>query len=232
MYRIFCVAVFLLVIVTFWGCNKTGENKPRNNVTTDFYFNPNAYINSEVFFTIDNSAHNSLNWDFGDGNTHTTTDQPRHAYSKPGIYTVTVSSGSTATSKRIRVFPGTASFQIKSTYHIKLNSVKFWFFRSGNLNDVVSSPVSVKDLAQGDITDTIFVTRPAGFTYDPPMSTAFHYTNGRLTDVGFRSSNFSPISGTHMMFTISGETTGDYSYRLNATTFQSGFSNLLYTQNF
>ncbi len=59
------------------------------NLTAGFSFISPSCVNSSVTFINTSNAHTSSSWSFGDGG-RDTANNPTHAYSAPGIYTVTL----------------------------------------------------------------------------------------------------------------------------------------------
>lgn len=81
--------------------------------TADFDANQTyGYANQDVQFNYRSSGATSFSWDFGDGSTAATTENPRHKYTAPGSYNVTLTvNGSTSNTRTgyITILPSKSS---------------------------------------------------------------------------------------------------------------------------
>ncbi|WP_462265091.1 PKD domain-containing protein [Mucilaginibacter sp.] len=154
MYRIKLFGVLTLAILLV-NCRKSLE-VAATDANTDFYLSgPNIYLNSEMLATASSNAGTAYDWDFGDGTAHGTGVIARHTYSRSCIFTVTLKVGSNSSFKRIRVFPGELSYQVKNSIDRDFSNYQCRILdpSGGNVYTLNGNLIT-----SGSVTDTIFVT--------------------------------------------------------------------------
>jgi hypothetical protein len=192
----------------------TACKKDDNNATGDPTFtlkSPNAYIDQELEIAITQQDDVSYNINYGDGSSEVSSGNFKHRYAKTGIYTITITTGAKTFSKKIRIFPGTASYQLSNDQLRRLENISVVPMLSTTL--AIGSPANLSVLNTKQISDTIFITKPASFTTDLHLRGRFSFTNfyGKL--INFELANdFFITPSTHNIFTFKNSTIGTYYY--------------------
>lgn len=147
----------LLLITIFTGCKKS-DKFPMDNPDLKIAANlSNYYLYQNVSLTATSTESvSTYSWDFGDGTKVTGSNSVQHAYSNGGVYTITLQAGKNKTSKRIRVFPGNASFQIKNYSTHDLTNLSMDLFDP----DHKFLTYHLQGIKSEMISDTVFVTVP------------------------------------------------------------------------
>ncbi|SDE13876.1 PKD domain-containing protein [Mucilaginibacter pineti] len=141
----------LLAFVSFavlTGCSKD----PAASFSTP---KTNYYINEVVSISNGTTGSNSYKWDFGDGQT-STEQNPRHVYNKKGIYQVKLTAGSSTSVHALRVYPGTASYEVDNATDADLPMVSFAADANGNIFDFIDHNI----ILAGGKSDTVFTLDP------------------------------------------------------------------------
>jgi PKD repeat protein len=145
--NIFILFTLLIVVA---GCKKSSNSSGSASFTTT---GTNYYINQTVTFSNTSSGSSSYSWDFGDGQT-STQKTPVHAYSGPGVYAVKLTVGSSTAIKAVKIYGGTASYEVDNNTKSTVPMVSFSADASGNIIDFMNHGV----LAPGGKSDTVFTT--------------------------------------------------------------------------
>ena len=116
----------------------------------------NYYINEAVTISNGTTGSSSYKWDFGDGQT-STEQSPQHAYNKKGIYQVKLTAGSSTSVHAIRVYPGTASYEVDNTTNTDVPMVSFTADANGKIFDFIDHNI----ILAGGKSDTVFTIDPS-----------------------------------------------------------------------
>lgn len=140
----------LTVIIVLAGCKKHNPD-PSANFSTS---HSNYYLQQQIFFTNSSTNGSSYAWDFGDG--LTSTDQnPQHTYNTSGKYQVKLTvNGTAVATKNIKIYNGTASYEVDNYVTAPLQYVSFGTDASNNIINFYDHGV----LAVNGRTDTIFTS--------------------------------------------------------------------------
>jgi PKD repeat protein/subtilisin-like proprotein convertase family protein len=165
-------------------------------------FNITSVSGASVTFSNNNSDYTSFEWDFGDGNTDTTSNPVIHTYANPGTYTVTLTQTNpcgTATSTQVVTITGLEeqgdfASQLLQAYPNPSNAtttISYILPESGEMKleafDLLGNKVAV--LAQGNSaqgTHTAEMNFDAlglsGGTYILRLTTSGHYSTLRVVN--------------------------------------------------
>ncbi len=200
------ILVTVCAMIALVGCKKDD-----NDVALDFTLSAqNVYIGQELQIVPGASSGASYTISYGDGNYGTTSGTTQHSYAKGGIFTITMTRGSSNFSKKVRVYPGTASYQIQNNYK------KSFFELISQVNDKNSNAIQDAkihgQLDNGRLSDTVFVNA-ASLTYEPTVVALFKWRNDNAILINFFiDSYFKASKFQHKIFTLDQNTPGIYSY--------------------
>lgn len=137
----------LLMLIFAVSCKK--ESKTTASFTTA---KSNYYLTEPVTFVNNSVNVNNYLWDFGDG--QTSTDQsPQHNYTAAGNYqTKLTTNGNAVFTKSIKVYNGTASYEVDNSTSAALPLVSF----ASDANNNVINFVDHGTIASNGKTDSVF----------------------------------------------------------------------------
>lgn len=150
MKRFLFVLALAAVSVTACKKDKSGADA-KAAFTSD---KSNYYLKENVTFSNTSTNGKTYAWDFGDG--ESSTDQsPKHSYTTPGVFKVQLTvNGTSTSSKSVKIFNGSASYQLSNLTSYNFPLVSFSVDASGNLIDLVDNGV----IYSGALSDTVYTS--------------------------------------------------------------------------
>lgn len=95
------VVLLLVVVIIFL---KKGKNN--DNVVAQFEAPPTSSVNTSVTIKNTTVGGKTFDWDFGDGDIHSSLESPTHSYTAAGDYTITLTvNGKSKVTKSIKINP-------------------------------------------------------------------------------------------------------------------------------
>jgi len=225
MKNLILIGIAVACLIT--ACSKNNDAPgSKSTVKLQLSIPANTYLYQDLNFDTSGSSDGTYTWDFGDGGGQISGSSSlvTYAYTKPGNYTVTLKCGTATLTKKIHVYPGSCSFELTN----QAADFKYTYVQ-------VSSPVDhsillkstfVPNFVYKSTTDTIYADVPKSLIPPPTLAISLTLANPYGVDVSFVTVNYSPVIGTNQDFTISGKTTGSYSYLDNNNFPVSGFGSL------
>lgn len=139
----------LMAAMALMSCKK-------EKATASFNFaKPNYYLTEPVIFTNNSSNASKYDWDFGDGQV-SSDPNPNHAYTTAGNYQIKLTvNGENTTTKNIRIFPGTASYEVNNSTGVALPMMSFYVDANNQVVDFQDHGT----IAVNGKSDTIFTNR-------------------------------------------------------------------------
>jgi hypothetical protein len=137
------------------GCRKSIQVPVTDGDITFDLSGTDVYINSEMSVTAKSTLNTTYDWDFGDGTAHSSGATAKHSYTKLGKFIITLKVGGLTSTRRIRVFPGELSYQVKNSLDRDYTNYQ------ARILDPSGSPFYAANgnlITKGSVTDTIFVT--------------------------------------------------------------------------
>ena len=213
--------IYCLIGISF-GCAK----KDNGTVLSFSLKSTNAYINQSVSFDLAPTPGSSYNWDFGDGTTQTTSASATHVFTQSGTFNVTVTAGGTSYSKKLRIYPGTCSFQFKNSFIRMFTSPSVDIYDTGG-KELIPGKLTFSDMAVNATSDTIFVNL-AKLSYNPFITLGLNFKNANNKNIGFSANSFAIAASTHSVYEITGTLAGTFFYSTSSGSFVSGSNTLTY----
>ena len=188
--------IYTCMLVCLLACKKDDSRLPVNYNATFTVDRINYYIGERIDFKTDGVNTTNYQIDYGDGQQSVTTN---HIYQAGGVYTVSLLiEGKSVFSKKVRVYPGTTSYELRNGSSFNFKSMRVFTMMSGQLKQ--ESTQEIGNLATGAKTDTVFLTK---YLYGPDLKFQADIVTGLGTEmrVGpFFTFHISEIK--HNIFTI------------------------------
>lgn len=122
-----------LLITILASCKK--EKKAPATAASFTITKSNYYLTEPVSFSNSSTNAATYQWDFGDGQT-ASTQSPQHAYTTAGTYQVKLTAnGSSTAVKSVKIYTGTASYEVDNSSSYALPLVSFATDASNNIID-------------------------------------------------------------------------------------------------
>jgi hypothetical protein len=219
------------ILLSLYGCKKDSDTSSDtdNGFIKLTLSEPNAYLNQPVTFGIENGTGAVYNIDFGDGATTTSKEfLIAHTYIQAGTYTITAKLGKSTSVKRLRIFPGNASFTVTNGFSKAIQTGSVQVFDP--LNNPLSTLTRLNLLVEQKTTDTVFVNIPETVVRNK-TEIRLNWKNVNATDISFSITGSDIVKGIHNKICFTGTTNGNYSYIRSNNVF-SGFSSMNSADNY
>lgn len=203
-YLLCSIILFSFFLVS---CKKEAEPIAR------YTLNKTAVIPDETIdFTNTSENASSYLWDFGDGNT-STEENPKHAYSSSGIFTVTLTvtgKGGKDSFKQTVEVSMTITGTWITTFHFNRLSYEGIFEITQHSNNLVSGTFFIND-GSGYKTDILSSSIIDGVDVTLEWMSVGTSSSYRYTFDGMVKNNFTRMSGGFYIYSISGYVLGSWS---------------------
>lgn len=144
---------FAISIILFTSCSDEATEEKKTVENANFSTKTKTiYLTKSITFEAESPSENkNYYWDFGDGIKIVDGYKVTHRFEKPGIHTVKLEIDGLISTQKIRVYPGTVSYQIKNETDTELDMLTY-------INNWQEGNVFRKGISGKTISDTIYAT--------------------------------------------------------------------------
>lgn len=182
------------------------------------------YLTQSVSFTNTSTNAKTYSWDFGD-NATSTVQSPTHTYTQPGNYTIRlITDGTSLATKMLKIYDGTASYQVQNQTGISLDMVSFAADADQNVIDFIDNGT----IATNSTADTVYTNDLAIYVGGTLPNDSTFVTATPFTMQQF-SNNVLTIDGTTQVYieNIPTKKSTTQSFHLSATAPKKNMSSIV-----
>jgi hypothetical protein len=198
--------IAVLSALIFSACKKEGTPKIASAAFTASVKN-NAYIGQTITFKLNSptTSKDTIVWDYGSG-PNSFGPVGSYAYDAPGIYTITCWVNRMISTQKIRIYPGTFSYQVKNATGVDITSLDT---HSLDTKNAIIIDNVFPTFPNGSTLDTIFVNLSQA-DYGQPVELVGTFLTSKANSVTFvDDNNLSKFNG-HVVFTLGPNTQANF----------------------